>query len=110
MSSKLLVIISTGEEEKAFTGLMYAAKTTTEGWFDQVQVIFFGPSERLLVQNEEMAKVAKDLGAVQPPIACKFVSDREGISDKIEDLGLKVDYVGTIIADFIKQGYVPMVF
>lgn len=110
MSSKVLVIIATGEEEKALTGLMYASKTMSEGWLDKVQVVFFGPSERLLVQNEEIAKVAKQLSAVQKPIACKFISDRDGISDTIEGLGVKVEYVGTVIADFIKQGYVPMVF
>ena len=33
-------------------------------------------------------------------IACKFISDRDGISEKIEELGLKVDYVGTIISSF----------
>jgi hypothetical protein len=86
MSSKLLVIIATGEKEKALTGLMYASRTLTEGWMDKVKIIFFGPSERLLVE------------------------DRDGISEKIEDLGVKVDYVGTIISDLLKDGYVPMVF
>ncbi|RLF60823.1 MAG: hypothetical protein DRN37_02030 [Thermoplasmata archaeon] len=110
MSSKVLVIIATGEEEKALTGVMYAYKTMSEGWLDEVQVMFFGPSERLLVQNGEIAKMAKELCAVQQPIACKFISDRDGISEQIEGLGVKVEYVGTVIADFIKQGYVPMVF
>jgi hypothetical protein len=110
MSSKLLVIIATSEEEKALTGLVYASKTASQKWLDEVQVVFLGPSERLLVQNEEIAKVTKELCSGQQPIACKFISDRDGISDKIEGLGLKVDYVGSIIADFIKQGFVPMVF
>lgn len=110
MSSKLLIIIATGEEEKALTGLMYASKTISNGWLDEVQVLFFGPSERLLVENEAIARVAKELVAVQKPIACKFVADRDGISDEIEKLGLEVEYVGTIIADHIKQGYVPLVF
>jgi hypothetical protein len=110
MSSKLLVIIATGEKEKALTGLMYASRTLSEGWMDEVKVIFFGPSERLLVEDEFMAKTAKELSAVEKPIACKFISDRDGISEKIEALGVNVDYVGTIISDFIKDGYVPMVF
>ena len=110
MSSKLLVIIATGENEKALTGLMYAHRTLAEGWMDEVKVIFFGPSERLLVEDEMIAKTAKEIGAVEKTIACKFISDRDGISEKIEDLGVKVDYVGTIIADLLKDGYVPMVF
>ena len=110
MSSKLLVIIATGEKEKALTGLMYASRTLSEGWMDKVKVIFFGPSERLLVEDEYIAKSAKEICAVEKSIACKFISDRDGISEKIEDLGLEVDYVGTIISDLIKDGYVPMVF
>lgn len=110
MSSKLLVIIATGENEKALTGLMYAHRTLSEGWMDAVKVIFFGPSERLLVQDELIAKTAKEIGAIEKPIACKFISDREGISEKIEELGVKVDYVGIIISNFLKDGYVPMVF
>jgi len=43
MSSKLLVIIATGENEKALTGLMYASRTLAEGWMDEVKVVFFGP-------------------------------------------------------------------
>ena len=110
MSSKLLVIIATGENEKALTGLMYASRTIAEGWMDKVKVIFFGPSERLLVEDERIAQAAKTIAGVEKPIACKFISDRDGISDKIEDCGVKVDYVGTIISGLIKAGYVPMAF
>ena len=110
MSSKLLVIIATPEKEKALTGMMYALRTLSEGWMDAVKVIFFGPAERLLVEDEQIAETAKQIGAVEQPIACKFISDRDGISEKIEDLGVKVDYVGTIISSFLKEAYVPMVF
>ena len=110
MSSKLLVIIATGENEKALTGLMYASRSLSEGWMDEVKVVFFGPSERLLVQDEQIAQTAKQMSEVEKPMACKFISDRDGISEKIEALGVKVDYVGTVISDFIKDGYVPMVF
>ena len=110
MSSKLLVIIATGENEKALTGLMYAGRTLSEGWMDKVKVIFFGPSERLLVEDKQIAQAAKEMSNVEKPIACKFISDRDGISEQIEDCGVKVDYVGTIISDLIKDGYVPMVF
>jgi hypothetical protein len=110
MSSKLLVVIATGDAEKAMTGMRYAQRNLSEGWMDEVKVVFFGPSERLLVEDEQIAKTAKEIGAVEKPIACKFISDRDGISEKIEDLGVKVDYVGIIIANFLKDGYVPMVF
>ena len=110
MSSKLLVVISTGEAEKALIGLMFAQRTITEGWMEAVKLIFLGPSERLLVENEQIAQTAKEIAALEKPIACKFLSDKEGISEKLEAMGLGVDYVGTIICEYIKEGYSPMVF
>lgn len=110
MRSRLLVIISTGDNEKALTGLMYAHRSMTEGWMDDVKVIFFGPSERLLLKDAAIAGIAQKICEAEKPLVCKFISDREGISEKIEELGLKVDYVGSIISGFIKDGYVPMVF
>jgi hypothetical protein len=110
MTSKVLVIIATGEAEKALTGLMYAHRTMSEGWIDDVKVVFFGPSERLLVKDERIAQIAQQICEAEKPFVCKFISDQEGISEQIESLGLKVEYVGTIISDFIKEGYVPMVF
>ena len=101
MSSKLLVIIASGDREKALTGLMYAKNTIKYGWIENVKVMFFGPSENLLVSDTDVANSAAELANLGQPIACKFLSDRDGIS---------VDYVGTIIADLINDGYTPMVW
>jgi len=110
MHSKVLVIISSGDREKALTGLMYARNAKERGWMDTVKVIFFGPSENLLVQDEDIQDMAKQISQFEKPVACKFLSDRDGISEKIEEIGVNVDYVGTIISELIKEGYVPMVF
>jgi hypothetical protein len=110
MSSKLLVIIASGDREKALTALMYAKNTIKYGWIEDVQVMFFGPSENLLVNDTDVTNSAAELAGLGRPIACKFLSDRDGISEMIEDMGIVVDYVGTIIADLIKDGYTPMVW
>ena len=44
------------------------------------------------------------------PVACKLISDQQGISDKPEEMGLTVNFVGDIISGFIKDGYTPMVW
>ncbi|HHQ47889.1 MAG TPA: hypothetical protein ENK19_03295 [Acidobacteria bacterium] len=51
MSSKVLIIISTGEEEKALTGLTYASKAIANSSLEEVRVVFCGPSERLLAES-----------------------------------------------------------
>ena len=110
MSSKLLVIIASGDREKVLTGLMYAKNTIKYGWIPDVRVMFFGPVENLLASDTDVKESAAELANYGNPIACKFLSDRDGISTHIESIGVDVDYVGTIIADLIKDGYVPMVW
>ena len=110
MSSKVLMIISTGEAEKALTGLMYAFNAIRFGWLDDVKVIFFGPSQKLLVEDERVSRAAQEITAKEKPSVCKYISDQDGTSEKIEEFGLEVVYVGPVISDFIKDGYVPMVF
>lgn len=110
MSSKLLVIIATGEKEKAMTGLMYAHNALKEGWLEDVKIVFFGPSERLIVQDEQVSNEVKAIAVVGEAFACKAILDREGFSGEMEKLGVKVKYVGSIISNFIKGGYLPMVW
>jgi len=110
MSSKLLVIIASGDKDTALTGLMYAGNALKNGWLADVKVVFFGPSERLVVQDDEVAERVKEVALVGESFACKAISDREGLSEEVEKLGVKVEYVGSIISDLIKDGYLPMVW
>ncbi len=111
MSSKVVVIISTAEVAKARTGAMYAVNAVKYGWLDEVKLFFFGPSEKLLLTDETLRQYADDFREfVGPPIACKFIADREGLSDQVAALGLQVDYVGKAISDLIGAGYTPMVW
>jgi hypothetical protein len=110
MSDKLLVIISTGDREKVLTALMYAKNNIKYGWLAEVKVIFFGSSENLLVSDSDVRESAKELANLNRPLACKMLSDRDGITERIEGMGIEVDYVRTIIADLIQDGYTPMVW
>ncbi len=110
MSEKLLVIIASGDREKVLTALMYAKNTIKYGWLENVRVIFFGPSENLLVSDTDITAAAAELAGLGQPVACKFLSDRDKTSERIESIGITVDYVGSMIADLIKDGYVPMVW
>ena len=110
MSSKLLVIIATGEKEKALAGLMYARNALKRGWLEDVKVVFFGPSERLIAEDDQVADEVKDIALIGESFACKAISDREGVSEELEGLGVKVEYVGSIVSDLIKDGYLPMVW
>ena len=110
MKAKVLVIISTAEKDKALTGIMYAVNAIKNQWVDDLKVIFFGPFENLLGEDPQVAEAAAQLLEYQKPTACKFLADRDGLSEKLEGMGMDVDYVGTIISAYIAEGYAPMVF
>lgn len=110
MASKVLVIVSTAEKQKALTGIMYAVNAQKNKWVDDLKVVFFGPFENLLCADEEVAAAAAQLLDYEAPVACKFLSDRDGISPHLEKLGVNVDYVGTIISAYLEEGYAPLVF
>ncbi len=110
MSSKLLIIIATGEREKALTALMYARNAQRGGQFAEVRVVFFGPVEKLITVDEVVAEKAAEVASGGEALACRAISDREGISDTFERMGVRVEYVGSIISNYITEGYVPMVW
>ena len=110
MTDKVVVIIATGDKDKALTGLMYAKNALKRGWLEDVKVVYFGPSENLMVEDADVASAAIEVASLGETYACKAISDREEISEKIDDMGVRVEYVGSIISDYIKQGYVPMVW
>jgi hypothetical protein len=108
--SKLLVIIASADKQKALTALMYAKNTIHYKWLDDVKVLFFGPSENLMINDPDVRHEAESLAEVTEPIACKFLADRDGLTEEINSIGMEVNYVGTVIAELLKEGYVPMVW
>lgn len=116
MANGLLVIISSGEEapDKALTGMMYAINAKKHNWIENVNLMFFGPSEKMIAKAEPDGRVAAFLKqAVElgiTPIACRAISDGENITTELKGLGVDVEYVGTIISSFIKKDYQVLTF
>jgi hypothetical protein len=109
MNDRLAVIIGTGETAKAQTGLMYATNALKHGWMSDVKLFFFGPAEDLLLEDPDLQEMLLEFQRQdQTAVACRFLSDREGTSEGLAELGVQVSYVGSMISDLIKDGYVPM--
>ena len=110
MADKVVIILSSGEKGKALTGIRYATRAQEEQWLAEVKVILFGPVEKLVLEDEEVRTALMGLQAFEPPVACKTISDKQGISESLSGFGLQVEYVGPLISRYIKEGYVPLVF
>ena len=111
MKKKLLVIISTGEKEKARIGAMYAKNALLQGWMEDVKIIIFGPAQALLLEDSELQDFVKEVSAMEStPIACSYISDRDKNREELESLGVLIEPVGSIISDYINDGYIPMIW
>ncbi|WP_202319292.1 hypothetical protein [Archaeoglobus neptunius] len=108
--AKLLVIIASGKEakEKAVAGLLFAANTIKFNWAESVEIIFFGPSEDMLAEDEEFRNLVVNSLGEYKPLACKFIADAKGYSDKLDFA--RLEYIGDLVNKLIDEGYVPMVF
>jgi hypothetical protein len=111
MANKLVIIISSSEPGVAQAGMMYALNACKHCWMDDVKIFFFGPAQKLLTQDPELQRLLADYQAQAGiAVACKYLADRDDTAEQSAALGVQVAYVGSMISDLIKNGYIPMVW
>ena len=104
--NQLLIVWTSGDPELAHKMVfMYAHNAQKNGWWDQVTMLVWGPSEKL---SSEDAKIQESLQKMQEDgvelLACKACADQYGVCSKLEDIGITVKYTGTFLTDYIKSG------
>jgi hypothetical protein len=112
MADKVFVILSSRDREVLLeVGFTYPFNAATHGWMDDVKIILFGPSEKLVVNDPEVQDRLKEaLEAGIHVMACKWCADRMGIADELEALGMEVLYVGPVISELLKSGWASLTF
>jgi len=82
---------------------MYTSNAKSQGWFDRVQLIVWGPSAKLLAEDAAIQSGVKDMMAVGVEVkACKACADSYGVSDTLSGLGIEVKYMGRPLTEFLK--------
>ncbi len=111
---KVLVVVSTGEKEKALAGMLWAWNMKKKGLLDDVRVYLFGPIEKLVAEGDSEVRFRIRLLLDQEieVLACHGIAELGGYREKLEDfLGEdRVTHVGRLIAERIREGYIPLVF
>ncbi len=103
---KLVIIWSSGDREVAFHMVfMYAKNSKLKGWWDNVLVVVWGPSAKLLAEDEELQDELAEMKKAGVEVhACKACADRYSVSEKLESLGIDVIYMGTPLTEYLKTG------
>jgi hypothetical protein len=112
MANKLFIVLASGDRDVALeVGLFYPLTVAKEKWMEEVKVILFGPSEKLVAQDKKVQKRIKRLQKAGIEIlACKYCADRMGVSEILEGLGIKVVYVSSMMAQMLKDGWASLTF
>jgi len=106
MQSKVAVIITSPDVDVAWTGLFYAIKGTRNCFMGDLRLVLWGPAERTIAETAELQEMVKEYkGLGRQVFACRTCSDRYGVTEDMGKLGCRVDYVGSIVSQWVKDGF-----
>ena len=72
---RLVIVWSSADPDVARNMVfMYSGASVRNGWFDDVTLIVWGPSSRLLTENKELQGLLEDLGASGVRLMARFKS------------------------------------
>ncbi|MEJ2614352.1 MAG: DsrE family protein [Ignavibacteriaceae bacterium] len=102
-----LILWTSGDREVALKMVfMYALNCKKHSWMDNVRLLIWGPSAKLLSEDAELQKYLSELKKAGIELyACKACADMYGVSDKLINLGVTVKYAGKMLADLQKEGW-----
>jgi hypothetical protein len=84
--------------------LMYAHGAKKNGWFNDVTIIIWGPSAKMVSENikiQEKLKVMQNDGVeIQACIAC---ADAYGVTEELKKMNFEVKGMGKPLSDYLKS-------
>jgi hypothetical protein len=107
---QLLVVWTSGDRDVALKMvLMYAGNAKKYGWWEDVTLLVWGPSQKLLAEDDVLqAEIRAGIDLGIRVIACKACADSYPVTEKLESLGVEVFYTGMFLTDWLKSG-VPVI-
>ncbi len=101
----LCILWTSGDPDVALKMVfMYANAAKQNGWWNQVELIVWGPSAKLASENKEIREsLTKLIKAGVKTEACKACTDQYGVSEKLAKLGIDVKYMGVPLTEILKS-------
>ena len=109
-SNKLAVLWTSGDVDVAEKMcFMYTYNAKKQGWFDEVVLIVWGPSAKLLSENKNLqdyVKKMKEAGVVVE--ACVACARMYGVDEDLAEMGIDVKGMGTPLTKYLKEGWITL--
>jgi len=106
-SNKLVVLWTSGDPDVAEKmGFMYTYNAKKQGWFDEVVLVVWGPSAKLLTENkmlQDYVKRMQDAGVkVEACMACARMYE---VDEQLLEMGIDVKGMGIPLSNYLKEGW-----
>jgi hypothetical protein len=110
--NRLAVVWTSGDGEVAHKMcLMYTHAAKNAKWFDDVTLIVWGPSSRLLAGDKELqAKIKSMIASGVVVQACVVCADMYGVADDLRALGIEVKGMGSPLSNLLKSDWKVLTF
>ena len=110
--ARLAVVWTSGDSEVAHKMcFMYTQAAKRAQWFDEVVLVVWGPSSRLLAGDKELeASVKKMMAAGVIVQACVACADMYGVADSLREMGIEVKPMGRPLSDMLKADWKVLTF
>ena len=106
MSKKAKILWTTDNKETALHMVcLYAHNALLKGWMDEVEVLVWGASQRLIAEDAEVrAKVEAMITDGVKVVACLKCADSLEITAPLQTCGIDVHYTGELLSSWINSG------
>ena len=101
-----LVVLWTSGEKDVFTKMVhiYTLNAKKSGWFDDITLIVWGPSAKLLSGDEELQEMITQLHDSGITLeACIWCTNQYGITEDLKELKIDVKGMGVPLSAYIKD-------
>ncbi len=106
-TNKLVVLWTSDDPDVAEKmAFMYTYNAKQQGWFDEVVLIIWGPSAKLIAENtmlQDYLKKMQEAGVKTE--ACLHCARMYNVNEKLIKLGIDVKGMGVPLSDYLKKGW-----
>ena len=90
---------------------MYTQNAKLKGWFDDVVLVVWGPSAKLLSENKVLQDRVKQMIADGVKVeACVACANMYGVADQLAAMGIEVKPMGPVLTVYLKENWKVLTF
>lgn len=105
MQDKLTILWTNADPITAeFMVFMYAENSLYKDWWNEVEIIVWGATTKLIVENKTIQEKLLDIKKKGVKVSfCMACADKLGLVSEIRSLGFELEYMGLPLTEILKK-------